>query len=209
MSDRVWSTRCTLRDKGGDLVIVLGKEPSDTFLSDEPVSVLFVPVSEAEWNAALSPWRADAVFRRAPAFEGLADEWLAAVLPEIRTIRKAYSGRCFVGGYSLAGLCALYLCTMTEEFDGCLSASGSLWYPGFAEYLKEHPVRCAHVYLSIGDREKESKNNVLAQAETKTEECRALLSGYTDVTFERNPGNHFQMEEERLEKGVRWLRSRN
>ncbi len=60
-----------------------------------------------------------------------------------------------IAGYSLAGLFALYAICQTDVFSrvGCMS--GSLWFPGFKEYVFSHePKRWADcIYFSLGDRE--------------------------------------------------------
>ena len=55
-------------------------------------------------------------------------------------------------------------------FDGAACCSGSLWYPGFTEYVKNNefcksPKR---MYKSLGDKESSVKNQVFASVEDKT-----------------------------------------
>ena len=46
-----------------------------------------------------------------------------------------------IGGYSLGGLFSMYAAVNTDLFGTVLSCSSSLWYPGFLDYLKEHPLK--------------------------------------------------------------------
>lgn len=60
-----------------------------------------------------------------------------------------------IAGYSLAGLFALYAIYQTDVFTrvGCIS--GSLWFPGFLEYVFTHESkrRPGCLYFSLGDKE--------------------------------------------------------
>ena len=74
-----------------------------------------------DWNRELSPWEAPPVFGKVP-FGGMAEETLSFVLdrllPELRTRLGADMKLC-IGGYSLAGLFALWAATRTDAFFRC------------------------------------------------------------------------------------------
>ncbi len=78
-----------------------------------------------DWNRELSPWAAPPVFGKVP-FGGMAEETLsfvlACLLPELRVQLGADRKLC-LGGYSLAGLCALWAATGTDAFSGVAAAS--------------------------------------------------------------------------------------
>ncbi len=115
---------------------------------------------------------------------------------------------CILAGYSLAGLCALYALYRTALFSGAISASGSLWFPGFLDYAvsRSFPRLPERVYLSLGDRESRSRNLLMRRVEENSRAFCALLEKQgVDCRFERNPGNHFQDPEERLAKGIAWI----
>lgn len=87
----------------------------------------------------------------------------------------------------------LYALYKTDLFDGAACCSGSLWYPGFVDFVKNNefcklPKR---FYMSLGDKESSVKNQVFASVEDKTKE---VLEYYKqrgiNVKFEMNPGNH-------------------
>ena len=65
--------------------------------------------------------------------------------------------KCYISGYSLAGLFSLY--SLHElDLDGAISVSGSLWQEGWLEYLKNHPIKNKRIYLSLGSKEHKTRN---------------------------------------------------
>jgi predicted alpha/beta superfamily hydrolase len=134
----------------------------------------------------------------------MADDTIRELTETVRPYRNQYR-QVILGGYSLAGLFALYACTKTDLFDSCLSASGSLWYPGWISYLQEHPVQCRKVYLSLGDTEKNTRSPLMAQVEDNTRICAEMIGKYAEVTMEMNPGSHFNDPSGRIVKGIRSL----
>ena len=152
-----------------------------------------------DWNRELSPWAAPPVFGKVP-FGGMAEETLsfvlACLLPELRVQLGADMKVC-VGGYSLAGLFALWAATETNAFSGVAAASPSVWFPGWMDYVKANPIQAKSVYLSLGDKEEQAKNPVMATVGDCIREQYALLQADHSVTLEWNPGNHFQDSEKR------------
>ena len=108
-------------------------------------------------------------------------------------------------GYSLAGLFALWAATKTELFQGIAAASPSVWFPGWLDYVREHPIRAVRVYLSLRDREERAKNAVMASVGDCIREQYALLQNSCSATLEWNPGGHFQDPEERTARAFRWI----
>ena len=165
--------------------------------------------SVADWNRELSPWEAAPVFGKLP-FGGGAAETLRFVtgrlLPELenRLALREETKRC-IGGYSLAGLFALWAATQTDAFSGVAAASPSVWFPGWLDYVRDHPVRAQAVYLSLGDREERSRNPVMAQVGDCIREQYALLRDGHAAALEWNPGGHFQDPEKRTARAFRWL----
>ena len=172
---------------------------------------LFAVVGLSDWNGLLSPWYSDPVFKGGEAFEGQADEYLKEltekIIPEIKKEINKSDIEIVITGYSLAGLFALYAMYKCDAFCGCISASGSLWFPGFAEYIMEHDILKDNpsIYLSLGDREANTKNPVLQKVQEVTQEAYELYKskGYNCI-FELNPGNHFVGHVERVIKGIKW-----
>ena len=178
-------------------------------LTETPFS--FACVGADRWNDDLSPWAAPAVYREAAPFAGNADAYLETltrtILPEI--LRQLPAAPCcrVLAGYSLAGLFSLYAMYRTDAFHRFVSASGSLWYPGFSDYAAAHaPVRRPQrVYLSLGDREAKTRHPVLRAVEENTLRLAALYRRQgIDTAYERNPGNHFTDCDLRAAKGIAW-----
>ena len=109
----------------------------------------------ADWNRDLSPWPAPPVFGKAPFGNG-AKETLQEVLTFTADPAKKY----YLGGYSLAGLFALWAACESAVFRGIAAASPSVWFPAFCDYLKEKTFQSPCVYLSLGDKEKKTRNPV-------------------------------------------------
>lgn len=163
-----------------------------------------IAVKIEDWNRDLSPWEAPPVFGK-EAFGGGAAETLAEFLKLCDDKSKRY----YIGGYSLAGLFALWAVCQTDAFAGAAAVSPSVWFPGFADYMKERGVQCGRVYLSLGDREERTRNPVMAAVGDRIRELHAFLSAReTDCVLEWNPGNHFRDADLRTARAFAWLLNR-
>jgi predicted alpha/beta superfamily hydrolase len=184
------------------LVLFAEYENADVILDGLDVSALVV--SGLDWNRDLSPWPAPRVFKKEDDFSGGAAAFLRELLANEVLQRKW--DRILIAGYSLAGLFSLWAVTQTDLFAGCASVSGSLWFDGFTDWLKEHPANCQDIYLSVGDREKHSRNPRMAQVESCTETCAGILRKEgKNIRYELNPGTHFDDPEGRIHKGIVFL----
>ena len=158
-----------------------------------------------DWNQELSPWKAPAVFGK-QAFGDGAEDTLNEILKYCEDRTKTYC----IGGYSLAGLFALWAVYQTDRFHGAAAASPSMWFPGFAEYMKERKPGCAHVYLSLGDKEEKTRNPVMATVGDRIREAYALLQEQgISCTLEWNAGNHFRDADLRTAKAFTWIIRQN
>ena len=102
----------------------------------------------------------------------------------------------------------MYSLFHTDVFERAVSASGSMWYPNFAEYVKKNKFvgRPRKVYFSLGDKEAETRNQLLSTVKEKTENIYQILRDRgIDATFEMNPGNHFKDQDYRMAKGIEWI----
>lgn len=150
--------------------------------------------SVSDWNAELSPWAADGVFR-GQSFSGGAPvtlEWLT------QEALRAFPGLHMIAGYSLAGLFALWAACETDAFCAAASSSGSLWFPGWADYAATHSLNAAAVYLSLGEREERTRDAVMAAVGDNTRALAARLG----VPLVMNPGGHFTDPAKRLAAGI-------
>lgn len=110
-----------------------------------------------------------------------------------------------IAGYSLAGLFALWSVLNTDAFDQAASVSGSLWFDGFSDYMKSAgpPSHLRRIYLSLGDKEKNARNQRMAAVEDCTRQTAELLQSWDIPTiFEMNPGGHFQDVPDRIARGI-------
>ena len=157
-----------------------------------------VAISNLAWNRDMTPWDSPAAFKNGEPFTGGADDYLRLLVEEIipRAEKDLASPPAWRGiaGYSLAGLFALYAIYRTDVFSrvGCMS--GSLWFPGFKEYVFSHePKRRPDcIYFSLGDKEVKTRNPVLKTVQENTEEIQTFYQNKgIDTVFHLNPGNHF------------------
>ena len=112
-----------------------------------------------------------------------------------------------LAGYSLGGLFALYSGYKTDLFKRIVSASGSMWYPNFEKYVKENEIskNIDKIYFSLGNKEKNSKIEILQTVEDKTREIQEFLSKNIETLYEENKGNHFKDGVLRMAKGIKWI----
>ncbi len=168
-------------------------------------------VDVADWNGDMTPWPAPSPF--GGEFSGGADAYLeeltGTVLPAVLGALPRPPSGVFLAGYSLAGLFSLYAVCRKDGFSGAVSASGSFWYPGFADFVRTEGVRTGAVYLSLGDREHLTGNRTVSGVLAAASDIRdALLSRGTDAVLETNPGNHFAEQAGRTARGIKWILGR-
>ena len=165
----------------------------------KPLRLLAFQVGD--WNRALSPWEAPPVFGK-EGFGGDAAKTLADILPYCTDTSKTY----YLGGYSLAGLFALWAASQTEVFSGIAAASPSVWFPRFTDYLQSHPLKAGSVYLSLGDKEEKTRNPLMSTVGSGIRSAFALIKAQgIPCTLEWNPGNHFKDAELRCAKAFIWV----
>lgn len=147
--------------------------------------VSIVVVSGMNWNDDLTPWAADPVFKREKPFGGNAAAFLRIlegdIMPEVeRTLGFVHSGsmshedqspiKRYLVGISLSGLFALWAAHCSDSFAGIASISGSFWFPHLEKWVQSNQLSNAvhKVYISLGDREKDTRNNAMTSVETNT-----------------------------------------
>ena len=159
-----------------------------------------IAVKVRNWNTDLSPWKAPAFFGKDAFGDGAADT-LGEVL-KFCTDREKHH---IIGGYSLAGLFALWAAYQTDLFAAVAAASPSVWFHGFVEYMKERRPQAGSVYLSLGDKEEKTRNPVMATVGNRIKEVHELLKEQGIKTvLEWNPGNHFRDADIRTAKAFAW-----
>lgn len=161
----------------------------------------FIATKVENWNDDLSPWKAPAVFKTED-FGGGASKTLENIIALCVDKNRKY----YIGGYSLAGLFALWAACQTDIFSGVAAASPSVWFPGFIDYMKTYKMKSQNVYLSLGDREEKTRNPVMAQiGNCIKEEYRCLLENGINCILEWNKGNHFKEADIRTAKAFAWV----
>lgn len=164
--------------------------------------------SGIDWNRYLSPWPVDKIAKGVGPFPGNADVFLRKLVDEVSremAMCRLAPSSVYIAGYSLAGLFALYSLYKTDLFDGAACCSGSLWYPGFVDFVRNNEFRKPpkRLYMSLGDKESCVKNQVFASVEDNTKEVYEHYKQQgLNVKFEMNSGNHMTDVENRVAKGI-------
>lgn len=175
------------------------KHFSDTY------SVVCAAWSPVDWNAEYTPWPAPKLFNKADPFTGQGRKtlhWMQETLfPYIRSHYNIFTQG--IIGYSLGGLFALWVVSQTDMMYA-MSCSGSLWYDHWITYLKENPMQNKTIYLSLGDKEDKTRNQRLKMVEKQTAATAQFLEKKNAITYEMNPGTHFQNVNQRIEKAIQW-----
>ena len=171
---------------------------------------LFAAIPVESWNDALSPWEAPAVWGT-QGFGGNAMDTLRFLTERgIPTLKQQFrlpeNVKIILGGYSLAGLFALWASTQTKLFYGIAAASPSVWFLGWMEFEQRHPIQAQRVYLSLGDREERTRNAVMAVVGDNIRTLHSQLTECSiDCTLEWNSGGHFKDADMRTAKAFRWM----
>lgn len=166
-----------------------------------------------DWNRDMSPWKAPRCVRGGEDFSGGAGEYLARLIAEMPAFEAENALRPkwrALSGYSLAGLFALYALYKTDLFGGASAVSGSLWFSGWIEFMRaEKPLaERPRVYLSVGDREKRTRNPWFSTIEDRMAEGADILRARgARVRFQIEEGNHFAESDPRVARGIDWLLS--
>lgn len=221
-TDDMAYTTNTYGNPDADILLIQTADDHDMEMIEKEISYIreytgnrdfcLITVKVDDWNKDLSPWPAPAVFGEEDFGEGAPvtlDFLLKNVL--LKDNRKnAGTRRVYLGGYSLAGLFALWAGCQTDSFAGIAAASPSIWFPGFADYLRNNTLRTNAVYLSLGDREEKTRHPLMSQVGN------AIRSSYdylkdsgVDCVLEWNKGNHFKNPDMRTAKAFAWLMNRD
>ena len=168
-------------------------------LTDMEFQLIAVKVNN--WNQDLSPWNAAAVFGKEEFGNG-AKNTLEVIKKLCADTNKYYC----IGGYSMAGLFALWAASQTDCFAGIAAASPSIWFPGFLEYLKGQKIQSDCIYLSLGDKEEKTRNSVMVQVGNCIRQAYAWLNEEgIRCTLEWNTGGHFKDTDLRTARAFAWV----
>lgn len=186
------------------------EEEVSLIIADTDKDFAFIGIRTQNWNNELSPWKAEPVFGK----EGFGGEawvnlnFLRDNLLKLREICSLHKDvPLILGGYSLAGLFALWAGYETEGFTGIAAASPSVWFDGWTEYIACRKFNADIVYLSLGNKEAKTKNKRMAEVENS---IKMQYNGYSKQEglkriLEWNEGNHFKEVPIRMAKGFSWI----
>lgn len=175
-------------------------------------------ISGADWDNDLTPWPAPGLSGQEfggkdGGFGGKGAEFASKLREEICPSTEKKLGMNttsrYLVGVSLSGIFALWCSASDPSFNGIGSISGSLWYDGFTDWMRNvHQWLGKRYYFSLGDREKLSRNRRLASVEDRTQEAIGILrEAGQEVFFEYNQGSHFAPVLPRLDKALQHLLS--
>ncbi len=185
---------------------------AEKMLNDIAPDHTLVSVGNLNWDNDMSPWSIPPVSKNGDPCSGGAEEYLhfmtSRLMPAVYERLGARPEINIIAGYSLAGLFALWSLYQTGIFSSAASISGSMWFPGFAGYVRSHDfiVQPDFLYFSLGDKESRTLNPLLAPVQTITEELYSYYraSGIKTV-FELNKGGHTEKAVSRSAKGIAWV----
>lgn len=169
-------------------------------LIDRPF--LLVTIELGDWTIDLMPWP-DGNISRDPEAGKHGQETLDYILQDLLPeLERRYGPRPVVlGGYSLAGLFALWASSQTDRFPAIAAASPSVWIHGWIPFAKKNRPMAEAVYLSLGDREEHVKNQAIARVGDSIRAYYELLRTHLDpehCTLVWEEGGHFNDNAGRL-----------
>ena len=191
-------------------IILPHRLPAEELTAIEELSTRFetniVAISEMDWNNEMTPWKAPAV--KEGEFGGRASQFLDRLKGDIffnlESSLQITNPKRYLIGLSLAGLFSVWAGIMKPLFEGVASISGSFWYDGFAEWLlKQEELQCVRFYISMGEKEKETKVKRFVSIEEDTMKVvETLMLKGAEVAFEMTEGGHNSPVLPRIEKSV-------
>jgi len=158
----------------------------------------YVALIVEDWNKELAPWTVAPVFGKVPFGDGARNTLeiiTEGVIPEMRHRFGSLKGAdVIIGGYSLAGLFALWCGYESDLFAGVAAASPSVWYPEWMDFIGGRQPNVQRVYLSLGDAEAKTRNITMATVEQNIRAMSDLLKEVPGLesTLVFNPGGHFK-----------------
>ena len=174
----------------------------------EKYGVSIVVIEDVDWNDDLTPWPAEGVFKKAKPFGGHAamflDKLTHEIMPDAEKRLGIEEAERTLLGVSLSGLFAVWSAFNTNTFTNIISISGSLWYDGFVDWMKENTPSPSikKVCMLLGEKEKHSKEKRMATVEERTFAAVEILKSKSQasVMFELVEGTHFSPILPRLER---------
>lgn len=168
-------------------------------------------IHNLNWYQDLVPWDSVSIFKGDEPFVGKADHYLKLltdlIIPKVLSKHNLKPQYLALGGYSLAGLFATYASFKCDLFTKIASMSGSLWYPNFIEFVKEHHTseNLKEAFFSIGN-ENVKRNPFLCHTKEKTLEIAEIFKERgIKTSFIQNEGGHQHQVPLRVKQGLDFL----
>lgn len=179
----------------------------------EKHGISIVVIEGVNWNDDLTPWPAVGVFKKAKPFGGKAAAFLNKltheIIPEAERDLDIEDAERTLLGVSLSGLFAVWSAFNTDVFTNIISISGSLWYDGFVEWMKEQTPspQLKKICMLLGEKEKNAKEKRMATVEERTLDAANILRAKSQaaVTCELVEGTHFSPILPRMERAMMTL----
>ena len=165
-----------------------------------------------DWNSELTPWEMPLLRGKGNFGDGasgtlefIKNDLIPSLSEYISTENKEI--KYILGGYSLAGLFSLWSGYQTDIFEGIAAVSPSVWYKGWIEYVGAGKPLSEKIYLSLGDTEEKTKQQILSKIGDNIRKQHEILENSENVktVLEWNEGNHFQNPDIRTAKGFLWV----
>ena len=182
---------------------------------------IILTISNLSWNDDLSPYYQKDVFKNKYSndFKGKGDIFLNKIINDILPNVREYLflkhnikiSNIGIGGYSLAGLFALYSLYKVDIFSFALINSASLWFNNFIKYIKANKIskNVSNIYISLGNKEHLIKNSTLSKIKDLTLEVVNYLSSLDDpkikICYKENEGNHFKNNDLRVADSIIYI----
>ena len=178
---------------------------------DKKVSLFAFEVKD--WNLELTPWEMPLIFGKGNFGTGAKDtlDWIQKDL--ILQIEKEFFAnnekkiKYILGGYSLAGLFSLWAGYQENNFVAINASSPSVWYKDWLSYISKNNPISNIVYLSLGNKEEKTKNQIMSKVKENIEIQFENLKTHENIKntiLEWNEGNHFKDSGLRTAKGFVW-----
>ena len=170
-------------------------------------------IEDVNWNDDLTPWPAVGVFKKAKPFGGRTAAFLNKLtnenIPEAERDLGIDDAERTLLGVSLSGLFAVWAAFNTDAFTNIISISGSLWYDGFVEWMKEQTPspQLKKICMLLGEKEKNAKEKRMATVEERSLAAADILKAKSlaAVSFELVEGTHFSPILPRMERAMMTL----
>ena len=166
----------------------------------------------SDWEAELAPWADSALSQRLEVGTqaGATLEFVAnALLPEMQGLYGTLP--VILGGYSLAGLFALWAAYQLPLFAAVAAASPSVWISDWMPFVQSRTLLTPKVYLSLGIKEEKTRNSALAQVGDNIRAYHDLLTrslGEEHTALVWHNGGHFTDCTLRLAQALAWCINR-